>query len=128
MVFYAAPSFFYHLNGRISYISIDFIRFEECDIIERMFQLKGILIVDDSLFVRRLLKDILMEANYTVFIEAKNGIEAIEKYKIFSPELVIMDIIMPELNGIDALKEIINIAPRCKGHYVYSFRRTEGDH
>lgn len=118
MVFYAAPSFFYHLNGRISYISIDFIRFEECDIIERMFQLKGILIVDDSLFVRRLLKDILMEANYTVFIEAKNGIEAIEKYKIFSPEL----------NGIDALKEIINIAPRCKGHYVYSFRRTEGDH
>ncbi|EKN67781.1 response regulator receiver protein [Schinkia azotoformans LMG 9581] len=80
--------------------------------------MKGILIVDDSLFVRRLLKDILMEANYTVFIEAKNGIEAIEKYKIFSPEL----------NGIDALKGNNKHSPRCKGHYVYSFRRTEGDH
>lgn len=79
-----------------------------------MFQLKGILIVDDSLFMRRILKNILIEANYSVIIEAANGIEAIEKYKIFLPELVLMDITMPELNGIEALKEIINFNPGAK--------------
>lgn len=79
-----------------------------------MIQLKGILIVDDSLFMRRMLKNILVEANYAVIIEAENGIEAIEKYKIFSPEIVLMDVTMPELNGVEALKEIIKIDRNAK--------------
>lgn len=81
---------------------------------ERMFLLKGILIVDDSLFMRRFLKNILIESNYNEIIEAENGMQAIHMYKIFSPEIVIMDITMPVLNGIDALKEIINIDPKAK--------------
>ncbi len=79
-----------------------------------MIQLKGILIVDDSLFMRRMLKNILVEANYARIIEAENGIEAIEKYKIFSPEIVLMDITMPELNGAEALKEIMKIDRNAK--------------
>lgn len=79
-----------------------------------MFLLKGILIVDDSLFMRSLIKNLLMEANFAEILEAENGIEAIDKYKTFLPELVIMDITMPELNGIDALKQIITIDPKAK--------------
>lgn len=89
----------------------------DCKIVlfyERMFLLKGILIVDDSLFMRRHLKNILIEANYQEIIEAENGMDAIHKYKIFSPEIVLMDITMPVLNGMDALKEIINIDPQAK--------------
>ena len=69
---------------------------------------KKVLVVDDAAFMRIKLKDILEKNNYEVVGEAENGIEAIEKYKEVSPDIVTMDITMPEMDGVEALKEIIN--------------------
>ncbi len=65
-----------------------------------------ILIADDSSFMRKVLKDILLKEGYTNFIEAGNGIEALEKYEEEKPDLVLLDIIMPEMDGIEVLKKI----------------------
>jgi len=67
---------------------------------------KSVLIVDDAAFMRIKLKDILEKNNYEVAGEAENGIEAIEKYKEVKPDIVTMDITMPEKDGVEALKEI----------------------
>lgn len=75
---------------------------------------KGILIVDDAAFIRTMLKDILTENGFNVADRAENGAEAIEKYKKLQPELVIMDIIMPEIDGIQAVKEIKKMDPNAK--------------
>lgn len=65
-----------------------------------------VLIVDDAAFMRMMIKDILTKNGYDVVGEAENGQKAIEKYKELKPELVIMDITMPEVDGIQAVKEI----------------------
>ncbi|HQD28522.1 response regulator [Acetivibrio saccincola] len=70
---------------------------------------KKILIVDDAAFMRMMIKDILTKNGYEVVGEAENGTKAIEKFKELSPDLVIMDITMPELDGIAAVKEIKKI-------------------
>lgn len=70
---------------------------------------KGILLVDDAAFMRMMLKDILEKNGYEVVGEAENGVKAVEKYKELSPDLVIMDITMPEMDGIAAVKEIKKI-------------------
>ena len=57
---------------------------------------KGILLVDDAAFMRMMLKDILVKNGYEVLGEAENGLKAVEKYKELNPDLVIMDITMPE--------------------------------
>ncbi|MCF6463327.1 response regulator [Clostridium sp. Cult1] len=75
---------------------------------------KGILIVDDASFMRMMIKDILTKNGYDVVGEADNGINAVEKYKELNPELVIMDITMPEMDGIQAVKEIKGIDPNSK--------------
>ena len=67
---------------------------------------KNILIVDDAAFMRMMIKDILTKNGYNVAGEAENGLRAVEKYKEVSPDLVLMDITMPEMDGIQALKEI----------------------
>lgn len=67
---------------------------------------KKVLIVDDAVFMRMKLKDILEKNGYQVVDEAQNGLEAIEKYKVTQPDLVTMDITMPEMDGVEALKEI----------------------
>jgi two-component system chemotaxis response regulator CheY len=67
---------------------------------------KRILIVDDAAFMRMMLKDILTKNGYVVVGEAENGIAAINKYKELRPDLVTMDITMPEMDGITALREI----------------------
>ncbi len=67
---------------------------------------KTILLVDDAAFMRMMLKDILTKNGYNVIGEAENGARAIEKYKELKPSLVIMDITMPELDGIQATKGI----------------------
>ncbi|MFC4323336.1 response regulator [Litchfieldia salsa] len=66
-----------------------------------------ILIVDDAKFMRMTLSTILLKADYEVVGEAENGKDAIQLYKQLKPDLVTMDITMPEMNGIEALKEII---------------------
>lgn len=70
---------------------------------------KRILVVDDAAFMRMMIKDILTKNGYTVVGEAENGAKAIEKYKELKPDLVIMDITMPEVDGIEAVKGIKKI-------------------
>ncbi|OWZ84240.1 response regulator [Natranaerobius trueperi] len=65
-----------------------------------------VLIVDDAAFMRMMIKDILTKNGFEVVGEAVNGQEAVEKYDEVSPDLVTMDITMPEKDGIEALKEI----------------------
>lgn len=72
-----------------------------------------ILIVDDAAFMRMTLKNIIIEAGHEVVGEAGNGIEAIANYQSTQPELVTMDITMPEMDGIEALKEIKKINPKA---------------
>ena len=72
---------------------------------------KNILICDDAAFMRMMIKDILTKNGYNVAGEAENGLKAVEKYKEVSPDLVLMDITMPEMDGIQALKEIKKLDP-----------------
>ena len=72
------------------------------------------LVVDDAIFMRMMIKDILTSSEYEVVGEAENGIEAIKLYKKLKPDLVTMDIIMPEMNGIEAVKGIISFDPKAK--------------
>lgn len=65
-----------------------------------------VLIVDDAAFMRMMLKDILSKNGYDVCGEAGNGNEALDKYKELKPDLVTLDITMPEKDGISALKDI----------------------
>lgn len=67
---------------------------------------KRILIVDDAAFMRMMIKDILSKNGFEVVGEAADGVQAIEKYAELKPDLVTMDITMPEMDGIAALKEI----------------------
>jgi len=74
----------------------------------------SVLIVDDSLFMRNILRDILSNASYEVIAEASDGLEAIEQFINHEPDIVILDIAMPEMDGIAALKEIIKEDPQAK--------------
>ena len=67
---------------------------------------KNILICDDAAFMRMMIKDILTKNGYNVVGEAENGLKAVEKYTETKPDLVLMDITMPEMDGIQALKKI----------------------
>ncbi|SPC34523.1 MULTISPECIES: response regulator [Candidatus Nitrosocaldus] len=73
-----------------------------------------ILVVDDAAFMRLVLKDILKNLGYTNIIEASDGLMAIEQYKKFKPDLVTMDVNMPKMDGVQALKQIIKINPMAK--------------
>ena len=67
------------------------------------------LVCDDSVFMRTMVSDILRNAGFEIVGEAETGKQAIEKYRELKPDLVTMDIVMPEMGGIDAVREI------CKG-------------
>ena len=75
---------------------------------------KNILIVDDAAFMRMMIKDILSKNGYTIAGEAENGVKAIEKYNELKPDLVLMDITMPDKDGIQALKDIKGSDPDAK--------------
>lgn len=81
---------------------------------EWMMMSKRVLIVDDAAFMRMMIKDILSKNGYEIAGEAQNGQDAIEKYKELAPDLVTMDITMPEMDGITSLKEIQKINPEAK--------------
>ena len=65
-----------------------------------------IMLVDDAAFMRMMVKDALTKAGYTDLIEAQDGAEAVEKFNAENPDLVFMDITMPNKDGLEALKEI----------------------
>ena len=67
---------------------------------------KSILICDDAAFMRMMIKDILVKNGYNIAGEAENGVKAVEKYQETKPDLVLMGITMPEMDGIQALKRI----------------------
>ena len=68
--------------------------------------MKRILVCDDAAFMRMMIKDILTKNGYNVAGEAENGAKGVEKYNELKPDLVLMDITMPEMDGIQALKAI----------------------
>ncbi|MEM6731067.1 MAG: response regulator [Myxococcota bacterium] len=67
-----------------------------------------VLIVDDAIFMRNMLKDIFSGDEFEVVGEAANGVEAVEKYRELTPDLTTMDIVMPFKSGIEATKEILS--------------------
>ena len=73
-----------------------------------------ILLADDLSFMRMVQKDILEDKGYRIVGEASDGIEAIEKYKALSPDIIILDITMPNMNGLDAMYNILKIDPSAK--------------
>jgi two-component system chemotaxis response regulator CheY len=72
-----------------------------------------VMVVDDALFMRNMLKDIFVRAGYDVVAEAENGEMALELYQETKPDLVTMDIVMPKKSGIDALQDIIAEDPEA---------------
>jgi two-component system chemotaxis response regulator CheY len=73
-----------------------------------------VLICDDAIFMRTMLADILTQAGYEVIGEAETGVQAVEKYAQLRPDLVTMDIVMPDLGGIDAVRSIVQQYPDAK--------------
>ncbi len=74
----------------------------------------SVLVCDDAIFMRTMIGDILSQAGYEVVGEAETGTQAVERFKDLNPDLVTMDIVMPGMGGIDAVREILKIAPSAK--------------
>ena len=72
-----------------------------------------ILLVDDAAFMRMMLKNALSQAGYTDLIEAEDGVKAVEAYTAEKPDLVFMDITMPNKDGLETLKEIKAMDPNA---------------
>ena len=70
------------------------------------------LICDDAIFMRTMVGDILQQAGFEIVGEAETGLQAVEKYKQLRPDLVTMDIVMPDMGGIDAVREIVREGAR----------------
>lgn len=75
---------------------------------------KKIMIVDDAAVIRYMLKNLLEKNGYEVIAEATTGTDAVARYPILKPDLVTMDITMPDMDGISAVKEIIKLDPNAK--------------
>jgi two-component system chemotaxis response regulator CheY len=73
-----------------------------------------VLIVDDAIFMRDMIKDTFTGDRFEIAGEATNGVEAVERYKQLKPDLVTMDIVMPDMGGIDAVREIVKLDPDAK--------------
>lgn len=73
-----------------------------------------VLVCDDSVLMRSMISGILSDAGYEVIGEAETGAQAVERFKELDPDLVTMDIIMPGMGGIDAVREIIKISPGAR--------------
>lgn len=73
-----------------------------------------VLVVDDAIFMRSMIRDIFARSPFVIAGEAENGLEAIELYKELRPDITTMDIVMPEVDGVTALKEIMRFDPQAK--------------
>jgi len=73
-----------------------------------------IMLVDDIAFIKLVQKEVLEKEGYEIVADASDGVDAIEKYKKFKPDVVIMDITMPKLDGINAIKSILQIDPNAR--------------
>lgn len=75
---------------------------------------RTVMIVDDALFMRNILRGIVAEKGYDVAAEAASGIEAMKKLHSFHPDIILLDIILPDSNGLDLLKSIAAECPKSK--------------
>jgi len=73
-----------------------------------------VLVCDDAIFMRTMITDILAQAGFEIVGEAETGTQAVEKYRQLKPDLVTMDIVMPDMGGIDAVREIVKQDPDAK--------------
>ena len=73
-----------------------------------------VLVCDDAIFMRTMITDILTQAGYDIIGEAETGAQAVEKYRQLKPDLVTMDIVMPDMGGIEAVREICKDSPEAK--------------
>ena len=73
-----------------------------------------ILVVDDAIFMRSMIRDIFARGPFVIAGEAENGVEAVRLYRELKPDLTTMDIVMPQMDGITALKEIVRSDPAAK--------------
>jgi len=73
-----------------------------------------VLVVDDAVFMRKTISGALLEAGFEVAGEARTGVEAVKKYRELNPDVVTMDITMPDMDGIEAVKKIKEYDPDCK--------------
>lgn len=72
---------------------------------------KRVLVVDDAIFMRNMIKDIFTSGGFEVVGEASNGLEAVDRFQELAPDLVTMDIVMPFKSGIEATREIVKLKP-----------------
>ncbi len=86
---------------------------------------KCVLIVDDALIMRRRIREIAEEAGWQVAGEAKDGIEAVALYQQAKPDLVTLDIVMPKIDGVSALKQIIQHDPQARVVMVSAVNQKE---
>ncbi len=73
-----------------------------------------VLICDDAVFMRLLLREILEQAGYEVVGEATTGAEAVDQFKELRPDLVTLEVVMPDIGGIDAVREIVTFDPDAR--------------
>ena len=73
-----------------------------------------VLVCDDAIFMRTMISDILTQAGFDVVGEAESGVQAVDKYRQLKPDLVTMDIVMPDMGGIEAVREICKTDPDAK--------------
>ena len=73
-----------------------------------------VLVCDDAIFMRTMIGDILTQAGFEIVGEAESGLQAVQKYRELKPDLVTMDIVMPDMGGIDAVREICRQDPDAK--------------
>jgi two-component system chemotaxis response regulator CheY len=75
---------------------------------------RTVMIVDDALFMRKIIRGILEEKGYQVVAEAASGIEAMRRLRDHAPDILILDIILPDANGLDLLKSILCASPSSR--------------
>jgi two-component system chemotaxis response regulator CheY len=75
---------------------------------------RTVLICDDAIFMRTMVGDILTQAGFEIIGEAETGVQAVERYQQLRPDLVTMDIVMPDMGGIDAVREITTLDPAAR--------------
>ena len=73
-----------------------------------------VLVCDDAIFMRTMITDILSQAGYDIVGEAESGAQAVQRYRDLKPDLVTMDIVMPDMGGIEAVREIVKQDPDAK--------------
>jgi two-component system chemotaxis response regulator CheY len=86
---------------------------------------RTVLIVDDALIMRRRIGDIATEAGWQIAGEAENGLRAVEIYRRVKPDLVTLDIVMPEMNGLATLKQLIQYDPQARVVMISAVNQKE---